>query len=319
MKSSNDLQNTDTIDTINSHATKPSINDYQSTKTHYGHNSFKICEVCEAENGTGNHYGAFTCNSCRDFFKRAISIKFQLQCLFDENCSIIKENRLKCRRCRLIKCFKVGMKSTDPNDNKWPSIYGVNQQNKSITNKSKQIDEDNLNKDMLELNPSNTSNINSNTNTNSALATNVKGCSICEDVGSGYFYGVFACTNCAKFYSRHRISQSQYNLVCPFENNCELNQSVKKKCSKCRFEKYKRIIEQVTLENSYVDKRFRANRNINRNPVISQPQITNNNSSSNNQTNSNNNTTNTSGNNSSSASTTSTTSNSSNTPSTSQN
>lgn len=247
--------------------------DYLTNK-HYNHSHFKICEVCEAENGTGNHYGAFTCNSCRDFFKRAISIKFQLQCLFEENCSIIKENRLKCRRCRLIKCFKVGMKSTDPTDNnKWPSIYGVVQQSKSLvkSNISKQNDEDNSIKEGSDnnLNPNN-------------IVSNVKGCSICEDVGSGYFYGVFACTNCAKFYSRHRISQSQYNLVCPFENNCELNQSVKKKCSKCRFEKYKRIIEQVTLENSYVDKRFRANRNINRVPAITAPISSNNNNNNSN-------------------------------------
>lgn len=249
------------------------MTDYQP-KSHYTANhqhNFKICEVCEAENGTGNHYGAFTCNSCRDFFKRAISIKFQLQCLFDENCSIIKENRLKCRRCRLIKCFKVGMKSTDPTDNnKWPTMYGLAaSQTKSLvkssssSSASKQNEEDNANKDASE--HTNGTSSTTNLNTNNSVVANVKGCSICEDVGSGYFYGVFACTNCAKFYSRHRISQSQYNLVCPFENSCELNQSVKKKCSKCRFEKYKRIIEQVTLENSYIDKRFRANRNINRN------------------------------------------------------
>ncbi len=253
------------------------ISEYQP-KNHYSHQHFKICEVCEAENGTGNHYGAFTCNSCRDFFKRAISIKFQLQCLFDENCSIIKENRLKCRRCRLIKCFKVGMKSTDPNDNnKWPSIYGISHSKnlvKTISNNSLKHNEDESS------NKTGSDNNNINTNNNNTVSNaNVKGCSICEDVGSGYFYGVFACTNCAKFYSRHRISQSQYNLVCPFENNCELNQSVKKKCSKCRFEKYKRIIEHVTMENSYIDKRFRANRNINRN----------NNSNSNSNSNNNNN------------------------------
>ena len=63
-----------------------------------------MCTVCECEPAYGNHYGAFTCNSCRDFFKRAVALDTEFECAFDENCPINrKENRRKCRRCCLVR------------------------------------------------------------------------------------------------------------------------------------------------------------------------------------------------------------------------
>jgi hypothetical protein len=193
----------------------------------------KLCEVCEGESGTGNHYGAFTCNSCRDFFKRAVQLKFSFECLYDENCPI-RENRLKCRRCRLLCCFRAGMKPHDQFDANFLAV--INGRDFSAP-ASLNVKEE-------------------------AVSSSTDKCSICDDLSTGYYYGVNACTQCAKFYSKYCTSQSQYSLTCQYQNDCNLAESIKK-CPKCRFDKYKGLIERIKQENSnsaHVDKRLKSNR-----------------------------------------------------------
>ncbi|CAA16292.1 Nuclear hormone receptor family member nhr-65 [Caenorhabditis elegans] len=62
------------------------------------------CKVC-GDTGNGMHFGAFTCRACAAFFRRAASRKFLRKC---ENHLIFA---LKCKNCRLQRCYEAGMSS----------------------------------------------------------------------------------------------------------------------------------------------------------------------------------------------------------------
>uniref|UniRef100_A0A182ND20 Nuclear hormone receptor HR96 n=1 Tax=Anopheles dirus TaxID=7168 RepID=A0A182ND20_9DIPT len=69
----------------------------------------KICSVC-GDKALGYNFNAVTCESCKAFFRRnALSTK-GFTCPFSENCDITVVTRRFCQRCRLEKCFRIGMK-----------------------------------------------------------------------------------------------------------------------------------------------------------------------------------------------------------------
>uniref|UniRef100_A0A182QY73 Uncharacterized protein n=1 Tax=Anopheles farauti TaxID=69004 RepID=A0A182QY73_9DIPT len=69
----------------------------------------KICSVC-GDKALGYNFNAVTCESCKAFFRRnALSTK-SFTCPFSENCDITVVTRRFCQRCRLEKCFRIGMK-----------------------------------------------------------------------------------------------------------------------------------------------------------------------------------------------------------------
>jgi hypothetical protein len=69
----------------------------------------KICQVC-SDKALGYNFNAVTCESCKAFFRRnAISTK-EFTCPFSENCEITVVTRRFCQKCRLEKCFSIGMK-----------------------------------------------------------------------------------------------------------------------------------------------------------------------------------------------------------------
>ena len=59
---------------------------------------------------TGYHYGIFTCESCKGFFKRTVQNKKVFQCHRNQDCDVIRGNRKKCPACRFSKCLSTGMK-----------------------------------------------------------------------------------------------------------------------------------------------------------------------------------------------------------------
>ncbi|CAG2169897.1 unnamed protein product, partial [Oppiella nova] len=70
-----------------------------------------VCRVCGGRS-TGFHFDAITCESCKSFFRRnALKNATRFVCYLGANCRIDLENRNKCKKCRLDKCFAVGMKS----------------------------------------------------------------------------------------------------------------------------------------------------------------------------------------------------------------
>ncbi|CAG2103586.1 unnamed protein product, partial [Medioppia subpectinata] len=69
----------------------------------------KICEVC-GDKGNGRNFGVITCESCKAFFRRFGLKNKPLNCPSNGKCNINQMTRKICQRCRLEKCFAVGMK-----------------------------------------------------------------------------------------------------------------------------------------------------------------------------------------------------------------
>merc|ERR1719219_764846 len=67
------------------------------------------CVVC-GDKSSGKHYGQFTCEGCKSFFKRSVRRNLTYQCRGSRNCPIVQHHRNQCQHCRLKKCFKMGLR-----------------------------------------------------------------------------------------------------------------------------------------------------------------------------------------------------------------
>lgn len=67
------------------------------------------CVVC-GDKSSGKHYGQFTCEGCKSFFKRSVRRNLTYTCRANRNCPIDQHHRNQCQYCRLKKCFRVGMR-----------------------------------------------------------------------------------------------------------------------------------------------------------------------------------------------------------------
>merc|ERR1719242_358792 len=67
------------------------------------------CVVC-GDKSSGKHYGQFTCEGCKSFFKRSVRRNLTYQCRGSRNCPIDQHHRNQCQHCRLKKCFKMGLR-----------------------------------------------------------------------------------------------------------------------------------------------------------------------------------------------------------------
>ena len=70
---------------------------------------YSPCPVC-GDKISGFHYGIFSCESCKGFFKRTVQNKKNYVCLRGAQCPISIATRKKCPACRFDKCLKTGMK-----------------------------------------------------------------------------------------------------------------------------------------------------------------------------------------------------------------
>uniref|UniRef100_A0A671VNL0 Estrogen receptor 2a n=1 Tax=Sparus aurata TaxID=8175 RepID=A0A671VNL0_SPAAU len=67
-----------------------------------------FCAVCH-DYASGYHYGVWSCEGCKAFFKRSIQRHNDYICPATNQCTIDKNRRKSCQACRLHKCYNVGM------------------------------------------------------------------------------------------------------------------------------------------------------------------------------------------------------------------
>ncbi|KAF7710818.1 hypothetical protein HF521_009690 [Silurus meridionalis] len=67
-----------------------------------------FCVVCQ-DYASGYHYGVWSCEGCKAFFKRSIQGHNDYICPATNQCTIDKNRRKSCQACRLRKCYEVGM------------------------------------------------------------------------------------------------------------------------------------------------------------------------------------------------------------------
>ncbi|XP_069138588.1 nuclear receptor subfamily 2 group F member 1-A-like isoform X1 [Argopecten irradians] len=67
------------------------------------------CVVC-GDKSSGKHYGQFTCEGCKSFFKRSVRRNLTYTCRGNRTCPIDQHHRNQCQYCRLKKCLKMGMR-----------------------------------------------------------------------------------------------------------------------------------------------------------------------------------------------------------------
>ncbi|XP_033110455.1 steroid receptor seven-up-like [Anneissia japonica] len=71
-------------------------------------NKKSLCEVCGAS-ASGLHFGVFTCEGCKCFYRRTIKEGANYVCPKSNSCSVTMETRNSCRYCRFQKCMALGM------------------------------------------------------------------------------------------------------------------------------------------------------------------------------------------------------------------
>ncbi|XP_076464314.1 uncharacterized protein LOC143296330 [Babylonia areolata] len=67
-----------------------------------------LCRVC-GDLANGIHFGVFTCEGCKKFFRRTLQGSRSYVCRGKGLCSLNPRNRNHCRQCRYLKCTVVGM------------------------------------------------------------------------------------------------------------------------------------------------------------------------------------------------------------------
>ncbi|XP_060518911.1 retinoic acid receptor RXR-alpha-B isoform X2 [Cylas formicarius] len=68
-----------------------------------------LCSIC-GDRASGKHYGVYSCEGCKGFFKRTVRKDLSYACREEKNCIIDKRQRNRCQYCRYQKCLNMGMK-----------------------------------------------------------------------------------------------------------------------------------------------------------------------------------------------------------------
>lgn len=91
--------------TINNNTSSPQTNGY----SHPLLNSKHLCLIC-GDKASGKHYGVYSCEGCKGFFKRTVRKNLTFSCRENSNCLIDKRQRNRCQHCRYQKCLSTGMR-----------------------------------------------------------------------------------------------------------------------------------------------------------------------------------------------------------------
>lgn len=69
---------------------------------------FKVC----GDRSSGKHYGQYTCEGCKSFFKRSVRKSANYVCRSGGQCPVDAQRRNQCQACRLSRCLLAGMKKS---------------------------------------------------------------------------------------------------------------------------------------------------------------------------------------------------------------
>ncbi|KAJ3583459.1 hypothetical protein NHX12_017294 [Muraenolepis orangiensis] len=72
----------------------------------------RLCAIC-GDRSSGNHYGVYSCEGCKGFFKRTVSKDLSSTCRDNKDGLVDKRQRNRCQYCRYQKCLAMGMKRED--------------------------------------------------------------------------------------------------------------------------------------------------------------------------------------------------------------
>ncbi|TNN02466.1 hypothetical protein fugu_009953 [Takifugu bimaculatus] len=69
----------------------------------------RMCVIC-GDRSSGKHYGVYSCEGCKGFFKRTVRKDLSYTCRDNKECLVDKRQRNRCQYCRYQKCLAMGMK-----------------------------------------------------------------------------------------------------------------------------------------------------------------------------------------------------------------
>ncbi|XP_063044858.1 estrogen receptor [Engraulis encrasicolus] len=81
---------------------------YTSMDTPHYSKETRYCAVC-SDYASGYHYGVWSCEGCKAFFKRSIQGQHDYMCPATNQCTMDRSRRKSCQACRLRRCLEVGM------------------------------------------------------------------------------------------------------------------------------------------------------------------------------------------------------------------
>ncbi|XP_047217703.1 retinoic acid receptor RXR-beta-B isoform X1 [Girardinichthys multiradiatus] len=83
----------------------------------------RLCVIC-GDRSSGKHYGVYSCEGCKGFFKRTVRKDLSYTCRDNKECLVDKRQRNRCQYCRYQKCLAMGMKREAVNPIKWKNKDG---------------------------------------------------------------------------------------------------------------------------------------------------------------------------------------------------
>ncbi|CAL8365837.1 unnamed protein product [Arctogadus glacialis] len=89
----------------------------------------RLCAIC-GDRSSGKHYGVYSCEGCKGFFKRTVRKDLSYTCRDLKECLVDKRQRNRCQYCRYQKCLAMGMKREVVQDERQRSVQEERQRNK---------------------------------------------------------------------------------------------------------------------------------------------------------------------------------------------
>lgn len=111
--------------------------------SNFGQPTKHICAIC-GDRASGKHYGVYSCEGCKGFFKRTVRKNLSYHCREDKQCIVDKRQRNRCQYCRYQKCLHQGMKREAVQEERQrvkEQEEGAEQENRSSANSEMPVED----------------------------------------------------------------------------------------------------------------------------------------------------------------------------------